>query len=89
MPAGYGGSVKTAISLPDELFREADRTARRLKLSRSELFRQALLAFMASNRDREITSSYDAAFATTEAPEEQTLRRAAARRIPGEVEWTE
>ena len=87
--AGYTYVMKTAISLPDDLFREADRVAKRLKLSRNELFRRALTAFVASSRDAEITASYNAAFASAEAPDELKFRRAAVRRVLRDVEWKE
>ena len=38
--------MKTAISLPDELFREIDTRARQLKLSRSGLLAQASREFL-------------------------------------------
>ena len=40
---GYFLDMKTAISLPDEIFEEAERLARWLKKSRSELYREAEL----------------------------------------------
>jgi len=85
----YTPRVKTAISLPDELFRQANQVARRLKLTRSELFRRALAAFVASSRDAEVTASYDAAFASDEPVEARRIRQRAARRILRDVEWTD
>ncbi len=81
--------MKTAISLPDELFREGERTAKRLKLSRSEMYRRALESFIASVRDREVTASYDEAFAGAESKAEVQFRRRAAREALREVEWKE
>lgn len=49
--------MKTAISLPDELFVAADRAARRLGLTRSELFRKALIAFLERHDDRLVTQA--------------------------------
>lgn len=49
--------MKTAISLPDELFGAAERTARRLGLSRSELFRRALVLFLQQHDDRLVTEA--------------------------------
>ena len=39
--------MKTTISLPDDVFEEAERLARRLKKSRSELYREALAEYVA------------------------------------------
>jgi predicted transcriptional regulator len=42
--------MKTAISLPDELFRELDAKAKALKLSRSALLARAAREFLDANR---------------------------------------
>jgi predicted transcriptional regulator len=42
--------VKTAISIPDELFREVERCSRRLKMSRSRLFAEAVREYLARRR---------------------------------------
>jgi len=44
---GYTRGMKTAISIPDDLFREVDACSRRLKLSRSRLFAAAAREFLA------------------------------------------
>jgi predicted transcriptional regulator len=51
--------VKTAVSLPDELFERADRTAKRLGLSRSELYARAIAAYLEKRRGSEITAALD------------------------------
>ncbi len=47
--------MKTAVSLPDDLFQLAESTARRLRVSRSELYAKAIAAFLASKDDSAIT----------------------------------
>ena len=47
-------SMKTAISLPDHLYFEAEKTAQSLGIPRSQLFAKALEEFIASHK-REIT----------------------------------
>lgn len=42
--------MKTAISIPDELFREVERCSRRLKVSRSRLFAEAVREYLARRR---------------------------------------
>ena len=49
--------MKTAISLPDPLFRAADRLAKRMGLSRSELFQRALKAFLHEHEEVGVTES--------------------------------
>lgn len=38
--------MKTAISIPDELFRAAERAAKRLGLSRSEFYQRAISLYL-------------------------------------------
>jgi metal-responsive CopG/Arc/MetJ family transcriptional regulator len=47
--------MKTAVSLPDPLFEAADRLARQLGKSRSQLYAEALEAFLERHRDDDIT----------------------------------
>lgn len=46
----YTQAVKTAISIPDELFREVELCTRRLKVSRSRLFAEAVREYIARRR---------------------------------------
>jgi metal-responsive CopG/Arc/MetJ family transcriptional regulator len=55
--------VKTAVSIPDALFEAADRVARRLGLSRSELYARALERFLAEEPDDAITARLDELYA--------------------------
>ena len=48
---GYTSGMKTAISIPDRLFEEAEELARRLRVSRSELYATALRAFVQDHDD--------------------------------------
>lgn len=47
--------MKTAISLPDIVFKEAERFARRFKKSRSQLYVEALKEYLARHSPDEIT----------------------------------
>ena len=51
--------MKTAISIPDELFRQADELASRLGKSRSELYREALADYLARREPRAVTRALD------------------------------
>lgn len=48
--------MKTAISIPDHVFRSAEQLAARLGVSRSELYSKALAALLDKHRDDLITS---------------------------------
>jgi predicted transcriptional regulator len=47
--------VKTAVSLPDDLFRMAEATARPLHVSRSELYAKAIAEYLKLQQDNAIT----------------------------------
>ena len=49
--------MKTAISLPDTVFKEADRFAKRTKKSRSQLYTEAIEEYLARHNENEITIS--------------------------------
>ena len=51
--------MKTAISLPDPLFQAADNVAKRMGLSRSELFQRALQAFLQEHKEAGVTEALD------------------------------
>ena len=44
---GYTFGMKTAVSVPDEVFQRAERLAKRMKVSRSELYSRALREYLA------------------------------------------
>jgi metal-responsive CopG/Arc/MetJ family transcriptional regulator len=51
----YTFIMKTAISLPDQLFRMAETAARKLRMSRSELYATALRDFLERRETSKIT----------------------------------
>ena len=81
--------MKTAISVPDELFEEADRLAKRLKKSRSRLYSQALAEFIARHSPDEVTEAMDRALAKLDKADRtpDPALQAAARRLLRKVEW--
>ena len=54
--------MKTAISLPDDVFAASDALAKRLGLSRSARFVAALTEFFENHRTSEITERLDAVY---------------------------
>jgi metal-responsive CopG/Arc/MetJ family transcriptional regulator len=56
--------MKTAISVPDELFNEAESLASRLKLSRSALYAAALEEFIGRHRAKRVSERLDAVYST-------------------------
>ena len=51
--------MKVAISIPNDLYETVERLVRDLKLSRSELYRQALRAYVANHNELEIAASLE------------------------------
>lgn len=58
--------MKTAISLPDELFQAAERVAKRLGLSRSELYQRALAKYLEGQNGASITADLNQVYGTEE-----------------------
>ena len=55
--------MKTAISIPDEVFEGAERLARRTKKSRSRLFSDALKEYLERHAPEEVTEAMNRACA--------------------------
>jgi hypothetical protein len=51
--------MKTAISMPDRVFREAERFARRAKKSRSRFYREAVTEYLARHAPDSVTEAMD------------------------------
>ena len=79
-------SMKTAISIPDPLFVEAERLARKKRQSRSSLYSQALREYLARHAKHEITARLDRMCAEMPATSDPGIA-AASRRILEFTEW--
>ncbi len=69
--------MKTAVSIPDRQFRAADRLAKRLGLSRSELYQAALADYLSNHEEDLITERLNKVH--TDRPEPS--------RIPEDIAW--
>jgi metal-responsive CopG/Arc/MetJ family transcriptional regulator len=78
--------MKIAVSVPDEIFEEAERLARRTKRSRSEVYSRALAEYVARHAPDRVTEAMDRALADIGEPAEPFLR-AASRRVLKRSEW--
>lgn len=54
--------MKTAISIPDNIFLAAERLAKRLGISRSELFQRAMRSFLEEHSDERVTENLNAVY---------------------------
>jgi metal-responsive CopG/Arc/MetJ family transcriptional regulator len=68
--------MKTAVSMPDDLFRRAEAAARRLRVSRSELYAKAIAEFLTSRQANSIRERLDDLYSRHPAKVETGLHRA-------------
>ncbi len=76
--------MKTAVSVPDEIFRAGERVAHRLGLSCSDLYSKALKEFLARHDDEEITRRLNEIYERDPAVIDPAVSRIAARALPKE-----
>ena len=78
--------MKTAVSIPDDIFEEVERFARRARLSRSAVFSAALREYVAHHAPDEVTEAMDRVCAAVNG-ESDTFVSTAARRVLERIEW--
>jgi metal-responsive CopG/Arc/MetJ family transcriptional regulator len=66
--------MKTAISIPDEIFREVEKFAKEHHYSRSEVFVIALKDFLKKLESKKLLDALNDVYAEAESTEEITLR---------------
>ena len=77
--------MKTAISLPDDLFDDAERLAQALHKSRSRLYGDAMREYLARHSPERVTEALNRLCADSPAADEFASR--AARRTFEQAEW--
>ncbi len=82
----YTTGMKTAISLPDAVFRDAERLAKRLKKSRSELYREAVAEYVARHEPEAVTETLNQ-LAKSLDTRPDGFTSAATRRVLERSEW--
>ena len=85
---GYTATVKTAISIPDAIFEEAERLAKNRGWSRSELYANAVSAYVNSERFLGVREKLDAVYGPNvdDSALDPVLARAQGRALPKD-EW--
>ncbi len=78
--------MKTAISIPDEVYQGAERLARRTKKSRSRVYGDALKEYLARHAPDEVTEAMNRACAEVGETKDPFVS-SAARRILERSEW--
>jgi predicted transcriptional regulator len=83
---GYTEGMKIAVSVPDDVFQEAEELARRTKRSRSEVYSRALAEYVARHAPDRVTEAMDLALAEIGEPTDPIVRTAS-RRILKRNDW--
>ncbi len=78
--------MKTAISIPDPLFKEAERLSKRLRIPRSQLYAKALKAYVERQRAKKIKEALDEVY-STESSELDPGLAAAAYKVLSKEKW--
>jgi hypothetical protein len=68
--------MKTAVSVPDRLFRLAETTARRMRVSRSELYAKAIAEFLERQHGNAIAERLNEVYSRRAARMDPGLQRA-------------
>lgn len=78
--------MKTAVSIPDRVFEAAERLAKRLGMSRSELYSRAVSEFVEAREEKNITRELDRVYGEEDSSIDPLLERLQAVSLPRE-EW--
>jgi metal-responsive CopG/Arc/MetJ family transcriptional regulator len=66
--------MKTAISIPDQLFEEVENFSKKHRRSRSEVFAMAVRKLLEKEKAQELLDALNEAYSHEESVEEKTLR---------------
>ena len=69
--------MKTAISLPDDIFREVEEYGKECRCSRSQVFVMAVREFLDRRKSRKLLEALNSAYGEEETSEERAARRQA------------
>jgi metal-responsive CopG/Arc/MetJ family transcriptional regulator len=76
--------MKTAISIPDSVFKTADAFARQRQLTRSALFTRAVEEFLSHHRREDVTELLDRVYATEDSRLDPVLAKLQFASLPKE-----
>jgi hypothetical protein len=83
---GYTKGMKTAISIPKDVFERAERLAKKARKSRSQLYCEALREYVARHSPDDVTEALDRAIEKNGQPEDRFVTLASTRTLE-RVEW--
>jgi metal-responsive CopG/Arc/MetJ family transcriptional regulator len=79
--------VKTAVSIPDEIFRSAEAVVKRLRISRSELYARALAEYVHDHERKRLTQRINDALGDTENGLNPMLKQLQSASIEAREDW--
>jgi len=79
--------MKTAISLPDEVFTDADTLAKRLKVTRSQLYAKALGEYISRHAPDAVTDALNQVCDDLGANQDGEFAGAVSRRTLEQTQW--
>jgi len=68
--------MKTAVSLPDEIFQQAEATAKKLRISRSKLYASAISEYLDRHRADSVTERLNQVYSKHDSKLDPALERA-------------
>jgi metal-responsive CopG/Arc/MetJ family transcriptional regulator len=74
--------MKTAISIPDDVFQSAEQLARRMGLSRSELYVKAIKSYLKAHRDEGVTDELNTIYGEMPAQLDPAIQSIQTRSLP-------
>jgi metal-responsive CopG/Arc/MetJ family transcriptional regulator len=78
--------MKTAISIPDKVYAEAERLSRRLKKSRSQVYSEAVAEYLARHDPDAVTDAMNRLCDELDTRPDPAISTAARRRLEA-IEW--
>ena len=82
----YTVAMKTAISIPDKVFRSADTLAKRLGVSRSQLYASAVSEYLSKYQSRQVTTRLNSLYSEEDSSLSSNLTLIQVKSLPRE-EW--
>jgi hypothetical protein len=78
--------MKTAVSIPDPIFAEAEQVAKRLRISRSKLYATAISQFLKQHGSRQVTERLNEVYAQEKSQLDPVLHALQLQSLPRE-DW--
>ena len=77
--------MKTAISIPDEVYHSADQLAKRLGMTRSELYSKAVSNYINAHKNEAVTKALDQIYAKEKSEIDPVINVMQLRSLPKEA----